>query len=279
MRHIIRTYPILSFIVLTIAPNYLLLIGLLGLGIQQDALKGLKAVFAFTPLVWLLVVTVLTYGIDHVPSIFRAFIKKQTRWYHYAVALLLMPCIAVVVMLIRYSIDGFFPAVSEFAPLSQIALMTIPLLFFPGITEEFAWRGFLQRKLQHKFAPVIACLMTGLVWGAWHGFDFLLGNWDASAVSVVAFCIYIAGTAQLVGWCFNISGGSVLIAMLAHFGANVVNFFMPMWNVYEGEEWPIVVFVIACVVIGCVLNLISRRVDVQLVPTTPRTDSNNFFES
>ena len=159
-------------------------------------------------------------------------------------------------LLLRFFLRWFFPPFEDFGPIDQMLLYSIPLFLFPGIAEEFAWRGFLQSRLQQKFQAVYACGIVGLVWGSWHYPDFLLGNWETNISSQLSFFAFIIAASIFIGWLFIQTGENVFIAMLAHFGANIVFTFSPIFNIYgDGSFLTIalyisLVWVVAITLIG-----------------------------
>ena len=251
----IRKYPLLSFILLVVGTPYLITLPLLWAGIEQHSLAGLKLLFALTPLIYVSLVVFVSEGEEGIQRLFGNFWRRvPTFWYLFSLLIFLM--IALLALGIRWLDDGFFPPVSEFGSWIEILGLSIPLLIFPGVTEEFAWRGFLQAKLQlsgrHWWTSSV---IVGLVWGSWHGFDFLLGNWTFSFPEIFGYPLYIISTSIIVGFAFDRSGKSVLMAMIAHFGANIVNFFTPVFQEYGGSVMPAVYYLAGLLLTAFILRL------------------------
>jgi FtsH-binding integral membrane protein len=99
--------------------------------------------------------------------------------------------------------------------------------------------------------------MVGLVWGCWHYPDFLLENWDTSIGSQTGFFFITVGASIIIGWLFRQTGETVFIAMLAHFGANIVFTFSPIFNIYEDGSRMTITLYIALVWVA-VLLIIAR---------------------
>ena len=108
--------------------------------------------------------------------------------------------------------------------------------------------------------PVVAAsILVGLTWGGWHAMDFLMNNWTNGPGYWAGFAVYISGTSMVIGWLFMRSGGNIGIAILAHFGANIVNFFTPMWEDYDGSLLPAFLFIGSLWGTGLLLVLLDPR--------------------
>jgi CAAX protease family protein len=235
---------------------YGLLLPLLWTGFEKETLRPLKLYFALTPLIAVVCVCYSISGEDGVRQLFQKFSLKgfAHRWFF--LSTWSFSIIGITALIVRYLYDGFFPPFEDFGPIDQMLLYSLPLFLFPGITEEFAWRGFLQSQLQQKYQAVYACVIVGLVWGSWHYPDFLLGNWDASIGSQLGFFAFTISASIFIGWLFIQTNENVFIAMLAHFGANIVFTFSPIFYVYEDRGYTSIflyiglVWLVVLVIIG-----------------------------
>jgi len=212
---------------------YGLLLPLLWLGFEKATLRPLKVYFAFTPLISVITICYIIGGEKSVRDLFRKLRWKGYKHKWFFLSTWSFSIIGFSALLLRFFYDGFFPPFEDFGPIDQMLLYSIPLFLFPGITEEFAWRGFLQSRLQERFQAFYACVIVGLVWGSWHYPDFLLGNWETNLSSQLSFFAFIIAASIYIGWLFIQTGENVFIAMLAHFGANIVFTFSPIFNIYE----------------------------------------------
>lgn len=108
-------------------------------------------------------------------------------------------------------------ATFEFDPIT-IVIGIVLGTFIGGGQEEFGWRGFAQPELQERYGGLNAALIVGVFWGLWHLPQFVPGGFRADwpLKLVVAYFIGIIAFSVLLGWVFNGSRGSVLLAMLMH---------------------------------------------------------------
>lgn len=255
----VQRFPLLVFTLLVVGTPYAVLLPLLAAGVDQEQLKPLKLPLALTPLAYAWLVVSMADGEQGVRRLFGKLWTPRAHWSWQVLAIAIFLAIAFTALGIRYWSDGFFPPRSEFGSLGTIVVWSLPLLLFPGITEEFAWRGLLQAGLQKHLHWWWASLSVGLVWGSWHGFDFLLGNWTFSWTTFGGYPLFIISNSIIIGWLFKCSGESVWVAMLAHFGSNCVNFFTPVFEEYHGSALPAVLYIGGLCSVACLLPLVRLR--------------------
>lgn len=82
------------------------------------------------------------------------------------------------------------------------------------IGEEPGWRGFALPVLQSRYGPTRASLLLGLIWSGWHLPLFLLPGWTTSPFWIYA--IVITALSVIITFGYNLSGGSVIAAILLH---------------------------------------------------------------
>lgn len=108
-------------------------------------------------------------------------------------------------------------AAFDFDPIT-VAIGIVLGTFIGGGQEEFGWRGFAQPELQARYGGLTAALVIGVFWGLWHLPQFVPGGFRADwpIELVVAYFVGIVAFSVLLGWVFNGSNGSVLLAMVMH---------------------------------------------------------------
>ena len=80
--------------------------------------------------------------------------------------------------------------------------------------EEPGWRGFALPRLQALLGPARASFLLGLLWAAWHLPLFLTKAWSSSNFPI--YVLIVTGLSFLMTFLFNLSGGSVVIAIATH---------------------------------------------------------------
>ncbi len=107
----------------------------------------------------------------------------------------------------------------------------VPLLLSVGVLatvtwalgEELGWRGFLFPRLVSRFGFNIGCLITGLIWAAWHYPDLLWGHYNAGTNPVFALVCFTAGvvaSAFISGW-LRMRSQSIWPSVLVHASHNL----------------------------------------------------------
>jgi membrane protease YdiL (CAAX protease family) len=119
----------------------------------------------------------------------------------------------------------------SFVPL-WLSSFVVVLFIPPGgpLLEEGGFRGFALPRMQRLYGPLVGTLILGALWGLWH-LCFFFGpvaqtGPDATFVSVsitfVLFTIGLTGLSVIMTWVLNNTGGSVLMAILAHAAFDLV---------------------------------------------------------
>jgi membrane protease YdiL (CAAX protease family) len=109
------------------------------------------------------------------------------------------------------------------------ALIVLNVLFialFGPISEEPGWRGYALDQLQVRHSPLVASLIVGVVWWAWHlPLIFVPGSFLHGSGASVTFLAGYLGTVLLYSilftWVYNHTRRSVLATILMHFSINL----------------------------------------------------------
>lgn len=189
------------------------------------------APFAFlggaAPSVAGLVITARTEGRDAVRRLIRSLfnIRLPFRWYLFA---LVLPPAATALSI--GLVDHDLATWQTFAlgsVLRQLPVAYALALPFGPLGEELGWRGYALPRLLARFGPVAATLMIGVMWTFWHGPmmlwmpgasipDFM----GLSTFSVAVYLGQITAESAVITWIYLRTGGSVLLAVLAHLAFN-----------------------------------------------------------
>lgn len=113
------------------------------------------------------------------------------------------------------------------------------ILFVGGGQEEPGWRGFALPRLQEGYSALTASLIIGVVWAVWHFPLFLMDAPRNLSGNFVLFAVMVVGFSILLTWCYNSTGGSVLLAMLFHAAVNASAALTPVPSELS-TQWPLV---------------------------------------
>jgi hypothetical protein len=110
----------------------------------------------------------------------------------------------------------------------------VRVLFLGGpLEEELGWRGFALPRMQAQRSAFSASLILGLIWGLWHiPLYFVSGTGQAETIAgggsgaaapilIGAFVIWTMGLSVLFTWLFNMTRGSLIVAILFHASVNL----------------------------------------------------------
>lgn len=172
-----------------------------------------------------------------------ASLRHGFAWY--ALALFLFPLLIGGSLLLALTMGASLPSnpvldetvagiVAGGAPQSVAVFMALAVgaiyIFFLGgpLQEEFGWRGLLLDRLQARFAPLWAAVLTGLAWGVWHLPLFFMPRQEmyyqrplwGLLLSTVLVSIIMTGM-------FNRTRRSIFIALLAHTSFNWGHYAFP----------------------------------------------------
>lgn len=147
-------------------------------------------------------------------------LRLGLRWW--GVALIGIPVLLLVGALLlpgtlsAFSIDGLAGALTIYP------VQLLGIVFLGGGLEEIGWRGFAQPRLQEKCSPLVAALLIGVVWAAWHAPLFLTQIWDtprSNVSQVFLYVLVVIGLSIIMAWVRN-GSGSILAAVVAHASVN-----------------------------------------------------------
>ncbi len=115
--------------------------------------------------------------------------------------------------------------------------ITISFLFLMVINsgEEIGWRGFALPRLQSIFAnPLMASIVLGLIWGAWHLPEYL--DPAQSSFPFPVFLLFTTGLSIIYTILYNRSSGSLLVAVIFHVSTDIMPRILNM-TVFTSSTW------------------------------------------
>jgi membrane protease YdiL (CAAX protease family) len=178
------------------------------------------------------------YGVKGIGSFVRRlfFWRAPMQWWLFL--LLGIPAI----IYSAAAIIGTFGEPFRFSPWYMLFPALLQSLLLGPLGEEFGWRGLMLPLLQRRFSPFWASLILGTIWAIWHVPAFLMSGTPQSAWSFGPFFIGLIAIAVILTPLFNVSRGSLLIAILYHL--NIMNPIFP-----DAQPWDSYLLAIVAVVI------------------------------
>jgi uncharacterized protein len=215
---------------------------------QIQLLPGLplSAVMVLCPLVASLILVAFERGAAAVTAHLKRALDfrliKRKAWY--APILLLMPATAALAYVAMRVLGLPLPPPA----LSFSIVPTLFLLFFlAAMAEELGWSGYALDPLQNRWGALLASLIIGLVWAAWHVVPLL--QVDRAPAWIAWWGVATVATRVLHTWLYNNTGKSVFGAALFHAMTNV------SWQMFpnHGSHYdPRITAIILAIVALCV---------------------------
>lgn len=138
------------------------------------------------------------------------------------------------------------------------------LLLVP-IGEEIGWRGFALPRLLARHGAHRGGTTLGLLWALWHVPMFV--SVGQTAPQVVVGLVFIAAGNVMFTWFYRRTGGSLLLAVLLHFG---VHLDAPT-RALPADATPLHALTLAYVVVAIALVTLDRRAFEGRTPEAPGT--------
>lgn len=193
--------------------------GLLGFDPASDAMGALRG---YGPTLAALLTAGIVYGRDGLRALWARVSRWRIRPRLLALALLgpLLGSAALIAL-------AYFAGVDMTPGQDGIPVPKLIIIFFffavvdGPIGEEIGWRGFLLPRLLEKHGAIVASLIVGLVWFAWHVPLYLAtGRETLSLAFCVGYALNNVAFSFIHTWFFLRSGGSALLAILLHTAGN-----------------------------------------------------------
>jgi uncharacterized protein len=142
--------------------------------------------------------------------------------------------------------------------LMNLAGRTGPLAYVPGVgglvfglvisvAEEIGWRGYALPRLERRFGAFAASTLLGVLWCAWHIPMFLGAGVPLNLMLVML--LFFTGASLFMSFIARATGGSLLLAVLAHLAAHLNN----SHRALPGEVLPLVVHAVVYGALGLAL--------------------------
>ena len=165
------------------------------------------------------VVTAIVGGRDGVRDLAWRCLRWRVPLRWYAIALLAPPMVLLATVAALYGLDPLGTLVHKWPLLLTSFLPTlVVMVVLNSVAEEAGFTGFLFARLQDRNGPMRAALLTTVAFWLFHlpGFFLDTGSWALTAVLMAFLLLPHLASRLVVGWLYNATGASVLIAGLFH---------------------------------------------------------------
>ena len=172
----------------------------------------------WSPIIAAVIVLAMTAGRDGVMALLRSTFRWRVDpiWY---VAALGIPIALWIVAAAVPTALGARPDTAFFGDvvLFPITLLTTAIVKGP-LTEEPGWRGFALPRMLERWSPLVASLILGLIWFAWH-VPLLIQDTGGSQRPLVPYFVVVLALSVLATWLWSASA-SVFIVIVFHAAIN-----------------------------------------------------------
>jgi membrane protease YdiL (CAAX protease family) len=183
---------------------------------------------SFGPFAAALIVTGITERKEGVNRLRGRIRQWKAGWIWYLFALLAIPALFLAGLLIQPGAAVGFKGITPAVVIGYLVSFVVVAFGGGPLGEEPGWRGFALPRLQVVHGPLKGTLILALIWTCWHLPDFLTsaqGGGPGVPVTTLLvnfglFLLLVTSIAILFTWLFNHTGGSILLAILAHASVN-----------------------------------------------------------
>jgi membrane protease YdiL (CAAX protease family) len=221
LRQLIARHPVTAMLVLMFVIGWGFLIPAVIAGVPLIPFPLLGAIF-LAQLAPAMLVTWAGGGWPALGELFRRVFRWRVNPVWYALALLLIP---VVSLLWTAAVFGGGALTALFTNRSIILeyLSSLTILPLVSLWEETAWMGIVQARLASYRGPLIAAAITGPLFGLLH-MPLQIGQPIGTFLfTMAALMLFGIPFRMVLGWIYNMTGGSILIVAIAHVTFDATN--------------------------------------------------------
>jgi membrane protease YdiL (CAAX protease family) len=181
---------------------------------------------AWGPLLAALFLTFLNAGWGGIKDLLKQGLRVRFGVFWYAVVLLLFPVVIGGATWLAQLSGEEIPPSPAFADPVAIPISFVAIFFLGGpLQEEFGWRGYATDRLQSRYNALVASIVIGVLWAAWHLPLFFIPREEVYYNQPV-WGIFLADVlvTVLLTWVYNNTGKSIFAVMLLHTSFNWSNY-------------------------------------------------------
>lgn len=184
--------------------------------------------FACIPFLWWLITARKRIGFFQ--WIGFVFVNKENRKSSLLYTAIVMISFTLVSTFILHVISGTETATSDFNGLGIKALPAalIYAIFNTALPEELLFRGFLLKRIAHRFGFIVGNMVQSILFGLLHGVMFFSITGAARAMIIILFT---GGIAFAIGYINEVkSNGSILPGWIIHAVSNLFSALVAMFS-------------------------------------------------
>jgi membrane protease YdiL (CAAX protease family) len=205
---LVKRHPLVAFFALSYASTW----PVIPL-VAVSPLLGLPALFG--PALAAIIVSAVTDGKSGLRGLLGRLARWRVggRWYAVAMGLPMVLALAAAGL---HLLLGAQTSI-DFGGLSILNFVVFALI----VGEELGWRGYALPRLLAERSALVASLIVGALWGAWHLPAFFVPGAPQYGLPFSVFLFLTMAYSVVIGWVFVHARGSVLIASLMHGAINL----------------------------------------------------------
>ena len=158
----------------------------------------------------------------------RTFNPQRIPWRWGIVALLIHPMILFIAIAVDFMFGGKLQIqTTNLTNFGAIISLVFFVFVFGPLPEEMGWRGVGYDRLERQMNPLVASLILGSAWAAWHIPLFLIDGTFQNQLGFGSFrfWVFLASNIPLIviiTWVYNHTKRSTLSAVFVHFSGNII---------------------------------------------------------
>lgn len=159
----------------------------------------------------------LTRIYDHktgLKELFKSAIDLKIGFQTFVIIVMCPITIGIMQLIINRLIGGSFDYNQFIKQLPSI----LPLIILGPLSEEFGWRGFLQKRVNIEFSPILGSLVIGIIWSLWHLPLFYMPGTSQHDFNMpfMPFMISVISSSFIYTYVYIKSHGRLFSAILLH---------------------------------------------------------------
>jgi membrane protease YdiL (CAAX protease family) len=215
----------LIFILLVLGMSYLILWGPIALlkirtaNLVEGKIYNLPALIlyligGFVPSIVGIILTVSYEGKEGLKMLFRSAINFRIGFSSLLIIIVYVIATGSLQIILYTLVGGLFDY-SQF--LKQLPTI-FPLMILGPLSEEFGWRGFLQKRIIKEFTSIRGSIIIGLIWSLWHlPLFYMIGTSQHDFnIPFIPFAISIISSSLVYTYLYIKTNGNLFSAILLH---------------------------------------------------------------